>query len=91
MPSITIDMKGIVKLLRGIDATKTVGPDGISPVIFFKCSESVARYLFVIFSESLETGMFPMDWKMANVTPIFKFRSKSSVENYRPISLTSIS
>lgn len=91
MPSITIDMNGIVKLLRGIDATKAVGPDGISPVIFLKCSESIARYLFVIFSETLKTGMVPMDWKMANVTPVFKSGSKASVENYRPISLTSIS
>lgn len=58
---ITIDLNGIVKLLRGIDATKAVGPDGISPVIFLQCNESVVRYLFVIFSESLKTRMVPMD------------------------------
>ena len=29
------------------------------------------------------------DWKMANVTPIFKTGCRSQVENYRPVSLTS--
>jgi len=31
----------------------------------------------------------PNDWKQANVMPIFKKGSWSSVENYRPVSLTS--
>jgi len=30
----------------------------------------------------------PHDWKLANVTPIYKQGSRSSPENYRPISLT---
>ena len=33
--------------------------------------------------------MIPDDWKLANVSPIFKKGSRSQVTNYRPISLTS--
>ena len=33
-------------------------------------------------------GEVPQDWKLANVTPIFKKGKKSSVSNYRPVSLT---
>ena len=29
-----------------------------------------------------------IDWKLVNVTPIFKKGKKSSVSNYRPVSLT---
>jgi len=39
--------------------------------------------------QSLESGVVPSDWKTANITPIFKKGSKSQVENYRPVSLTS--
>ena len=38
----------------------------------------------------MESSEVPADWKMANVTPIFKKGSKSKAENYRPVSLTSI-
>ena len=44
----------------------------------------------MIFNSSLQTGVVVTDWKMANVTPVFKKGSKSSPSNYRPISLTSI-
>ena len=41
-----------------------------------------------LFNKSLITGEVPPDWKLPNVTPIFKKGKKSSVSNYRPVSLT---
>ena len=38
-------------------------------------------------NQSLETGIFPFDWKMAKVSPIFKNGSISDLNNYRPISV----
>ena len=35
-------------------------------------------------------GYIPSEWKLSNVVPIHKKDDKSSVENYRPISLTSL-
>ena len=43
-----------------------------------------------IFSKSMEEGEVPADWRTANVTPIFKKGAKTKMENYRPVSLTSI-
>jgi len=39
----------------------------------------------------LDQGVVPPDWKEANVTPLYKNKGdKTSPENYRPISLTSL-
>ena len=44
------------------------------------CAESLAKSLFLIFAQSLNTGVLPSDWRRANVTPIFKKGSKVSPE-----------
>jgi fructose-1,6-bisphosphatase/inositol monophosphatase family enzyme len=38
----------------------------------------------------MQTGKLPDNWKKANVTPLHTKGPKNQVENYRPISLTSI-
>ena len=45
--------------------------------------------LSILFSKSLESGLLPNGWKEAFVTLVFKKGSRSCVDNYRPISLTS--
>ena len=39
------------------------------------------------FNLSLNTGIFPDRMKVAKVTPIFKQGEKSSISNYRPLSV----
>ncbi len=38
----------------------------------------------------MEEGVVPADWRIANITPIFKKGSRADPGNYRPVSLTSI-
>ena len=40
----------------------------------------------------LATGSIPRprDWKLAHLVPVHKKGSKDNIENYRPISLTSL-
>ncbi len=42
------------------------------------------------FNRSLQENKVPEDWKIANVTPIYKKGDKSVALNYRPINLTKI-
>ena len=53
-----------------------------------KLKEIISEPLSYLFSKSLSKNEIPLDWKKANVTPIFKKGDRSSVENYRPVSLT---
>jgi hypothetical protein len=50
----------------------------------------LAPMLQLFFRASLDQGYLPKEWKSANVVPIFKKGEKNSAENYRPVSLTSV-
>ena len=40
-----------------------------------------------IFIKSFNTGIFPTEWKLARVTPIFKKGKRDDPNNYRAISV----
>lgn len=46
--------------------------------------------LSYIINRYLTTGIFPDDWKVARVTPIYKDDNKTNPNNYRPISVLPI-
>ena len=52
-----------------------------------KCSSTLGTPLAALFSNIFHVGEQPTQWKTANVTPVYKKRQRSHVENYRPISL----
>ena len=43
-----------------------------------------------LFNLSLSSGIVPTDWKLSNVTPVYKAGDPKLVSNYRPISLLSL-
>lgn len=51
-----------------------------------KCvAEVAAEKICYVFNASLETGMFPNEWKEATVVPIPKVRGTKKIEEFRPI------
>ena len=53
------------------------------------CPNPLCAPLKLIFNNILETGIYPDQWKMANVNPVHK-KDKQIINNYRPTSLLSI-
>jgi hypothetical protein len=45
--------------------------------------DQVAPILTKIYTNSIETGTIPKDWKHANVAPAFKKGKRYKAENYR--------
>ena len=82
-----INVQKVIKLLKAIDVGKATGLDKIPNRLLKIAADVVAPSLTGIFNQSLVTGIFPSDWKMAKVSPIFKNGSKSDLNNYRPISV----
>jgi len=56
----------------------------------FELRKEIEGPLANLFNSTLEEGKVPKDWKEAGVTPLFKKGKKCEVQNYRPVSLTSL-
>ena len=89
-PKLNIDRNGVMKLLKNINIHKAMGLDGIPNILLKTCAEELSFGLSAIFQYSLDTGTFPLDWRNANVTPVFKKGDRHLAENYRPVSLTTV-
>ena len=90
MDEITVDPKGVSKLLNNLNIHKAPGPDGLSARVLKECSSEIAPVLAYIYNESLAQGAVPDDWRQTNVAPVFKKGEKFDIANYRPVSLTCI-
>ncbi|KAK4824398.1 hypothetical protein QYF61_014058 [Mycteria americana] len=80
----------VIDLLQPLDTHKSMGPDGIHPRVLRELAEGLTKLLSIIYQQSWLTGEVPDDWKLANVTPIYKKGRKEDPGNYRPVNLTSV-
>ena len=80
----------IKRLLLDLDPYGGTDPVGMFPLVLKRTAEVLAPCLSVVFRRLLRLGSFPACWRQANVTPIPKGKSSSSVADYRPISITPV-
>ena len=73
-----------------MNPNKSPGPDKIYSRVLKELHEELTEPLTIIFKKSLQEGILPGNWKHSVVTAIFKKGDKSSPNNYRPVSLTSV-
>ena len=85
-----ITKEKIMEKIRKLRPTSAPGPDGIGAGLLQELKTLVAPALEVLYRKLLDEGFTPQDWKVANVSPIFKKGAKSDPANYRPVSLTAV-
>lgn len=90
MPEIEITPEGIFLLINNLKVSSSAGCDSINSKLLKNTVSVSSQILCLIFTQSLQTGNVPDDWKKAQVIPIFKSGNRAIPANYRPISLTSI-
>ncbi|KFP94832.1 hypothetical protein N329_06578, partial [Haliaeetus albicilla] len=77
-------------LLRHLDTHKSMGPDGIHPIVLRELAEVLPKPLSIIYQQSWSTGEVPDNWRLASVMPIYKKGWREDPGNYSPVSLTSV-
>ena len=79
----------IEKIIQKLDPKKAHGHK-ISIRMIKVCGKSICKPLQLIFSECIDTGSFPLEWRKANVVPVHKKGDTQCLKNYRPVSLLPI-
>ena len=67
-----------------------MGPAEIHPRVLKELADALTTPPSIIYQQSWLTGEVPVDWRLANVTPIYKQGRKEDPGNYRPLSPTSV-
>lgn len=89
--NIQITPENVEKRLKGLNASKSPGPDSMHPRVLKELATEISPTVALLFRKSLETAEIPESWKLAHVVPIYKNKgAKKEPVNYRPISLTSV-
>ena len=73
----------IHRIISSMKTCKSAGIDKISVKLIQAAERTILNSLKNIFNLSLNTGIFPDDWKTARVTPIFKSDNKADCGNYK--------
>ena len=80
----------VAKLIDNLPSKTSSGFDGISYRLIKQLKFEVLQPLTVIINKSVNSGIFPLQWKNAKVCPVYKKKGpKNKVDSYRPVSLTS--
>ena len=80
----------IFQIIHKFKNNKSPGHDNIGPRLVKAVADEIVDPLCYLFNLSFLTGVVPNTLKIAKVIPIYKKGDKSSIENYRPISLLSV-
>lgn len=89
LSDIVVTEQDVIDHFQLLNVNKPAGPDKLPPKFLKAIFPSLVTPLTLLFNKSLQKGILPSDWKLANVSPIYKGKGdQDNVTNYRPISVT---
>ena len=89
LSNIVVTERDVIDHFQILNINKPAGPDKLPPKFRKAIFPSLVTPLTLLFNNSLNLGVVPSDWKLANVSAIYKGKGdQDNVTNYRPISVT---
>ena len=86
----TLSVEEVRQCLKKVNPRKAPGPDGISGRALRGCADQLAEVFSDIFNLSLSLSVLPTCFKRTTIVPVPKNTKAISMNDYRPIALTSI-
>jgi len=80
-----IDSIMVREYLERLPVMYSYGPDYVPNAILKFCSDSLAEPLTRLFLMSLNSGIFPREWKRSFIFPVYKKGPRNEISNYRGI------
>ena len=77
-------------IIHSLKPKKSSSCNEITSKILKACASPISHPLSYIYSHSLYTGIFPDCLKIAVLKPLYKNGDKTSMTNYRPVSLITV-
>ena len=77
----------VLRLLKLLSPNKATGLDNIPCRLLKEGAPIISAYLASIINKTIDTGLFPSNWKIAKIFPLFKANDRTDPQNYRPISV----
>ena len=90
MNDIAVSKEGVIKLPKGLNPSKALGPDELHPRVLKELATELGPVFAHLFQQSIDTGEIPKEWSLANICPLFKKSDRLLACNYRPVSLTCV-
>ena len=82
---IEINQQDVKDQIHKLNTTKPGGPDEIMPRLIKIAGKSLIQPLTMLYNKSIVLGEVPCQWKMANISAIFKGKGDDQdPANYRP-------
>ena len=69
MDNIVVLSEEVIKLLKGLNPSKALGPDELHPRVLKELANELSPVFSHLFQQSLDTGEIPKEWLLANICP----------------------
>ena len=90
MSDIHVSNEGVIKMMKGLNPSKALGPDELHFRVFKEFAAELGPVFAHLFQPPLDKGEIPKEWSLANICPLHKKGDRALPSNYRPVSLTCV-
>ena len=87
MNDIAVSKDGVIKLLKGLNPSKALGPDELQSRVLEELATELGPVLAHLFQQSINTSEIPKECHLQISAPFFEKNDRSLACNYRPVSL----